>query len=84
MNRLREVEDLTRELEQLFVLPVLFLDGLPLLVGDRLTLRVRPVLADHHEGRRKIASSETIIVSSPYGYFSTPKPIQQPNQAMWM
>jgi hypothetical protein len=33
---------------------------------------------------RKIASSETIIVSRPYGYFSTPKPIQQPNQAMWM
>ena len=32
---------------------------------------------------RKIASSETIIVSRPYGYFSTPKPIQQPNQTTW-
>src|SRR6476659_7917167 len=53
VNRLREVEDLTRELEQLFVLPVLFLDGLPLLVGDGLTLRVRPVLADHHECREE-------------------------------
>jgi len=52
VNRLREVEDLTRELEQLFVLPILFLDGLPLLVGDRLT-------------QRKIASSETIIVNRP-------------------
>jgi hypothetical protein len=46
----RELEDLMREVEQLFVLRVLFLDGLPLLVGDRLTLRVRAVLADHHEG----------------------------------
>src|SRR4029453_15200344 len=53
VNRLREVQDLTRELEQLFVLAVFFLDGLPLLVGDYLTLRVRPVLADHHEGREK-------------------------------
>ena len=33
---------------------------------------------------RKIASSETIIVSSPNGYFSTPNPIQHPNQTMWM
>ena len=32
---------------------------------------------------RKIASSETIIVSSPNGYFSTPKPIQHPNHKMW-
>ena len=31
---------------------------------------------------RKIASSETIIVSRPNGYFSTPKPIQHPNQRM--
>jgi putative NADH-flavin reductase len=49
----RELEDLMREVEQLFVLPVLFLDGLPLLVGDRLTLRVSLVLADHHECREK-------------------------------
>jgi hypothetical protein len=33
---------------------------------------------------RNIASRETIIVSRPYGYFSTPKPIQQLNQMMWM
>ena len=32
---------------------------------------------------RKIASSETIIVSSPYGYDSTPSPIQPANQMMW-
>ena len=31
---------------------------------------------------RKIASSETIIVSRPNGYFSTPNPIQHPNQTM--
>jgi hypothetical protein len=29
------------------------LDGLPLLVGDYLTLRLGPVLADHHEGREE-------------------------------
>ena len=33
---------------------------------------------------RKIASSETIIVSRPKGYFSTPKPIHDANQMMWM
>jgi hypothetical protein len=31
---------------------------------------------------REIASRETIIVRSPYGYDSTPKPIQQLNQMM--
>ena len=31
-----------------------------------------------------MASSETIIVSRPNGYFSTPKPIQHPNQMTWM
>jgi hypothetical protein len=67
VNRLREVQDLTRELEQLFVLPVFFLDGLPLLVGDYLTLRVRPVRLIITKVERKIASSETIIVSKPYG-----------------
>ena len=33
---------------------------------------------------RKIASSETIIVNSPNGYFSTPRPIHSPNHRMWM
>src|ERR1700745_2238169 len=33
---------------------------------------------------RKIASSETIIVSSPNGYFSTPRPIHRPNHTMWI
>jgi hypothetical protein len=33
---------------------------------------------------RKIASNDTIIVSRPYGYFSTPSLIQQANQAMWV
>src|SRR4029077_353867 len=39
--------------EQLLVLLVLFLDRLPLLVRDHLTLRVGSVLADHHEGRKE-------------------------------
>jgi len=30
-----------------------------------------------------MASSDTIIVSNPYGYRSTPRPIQTENQAMW-
>ena len=31
-----------------------------------------------------IASSDTIIVSRPNGYFSTPRPIHRPNHSMWM
>ena len=72
-----------RESEQILVLPILFLDGLPLMVRDELTLRVGLFWLIITNVERKIASSETIIVSRPYGY-STPKPIQQPNQAMWM
>jgi hypothetical protein len=30
-----------------------------------------------------MASRETIIVRSPYGYFSTPNPIQHANQMTW-
>ena len=48
-----QVEDLARKIEQLLVLLVLFLDRMPLLVGDHLTLRVGPVLADQHEGREE-------------------------------
>src|SRR6266480_7052580 len=50
VDLLRQVEDLVRDVDQLFVLAVLFFDRLPLLVGDHLTLGVGPVLADHHEG----------------------------------
>jgi hypothetical protein len=53
VDRLRQVEDLARQIEEFLVLPVLFLDRLPLLVGDRLTFRVGPVLADQHEGREE-------------------------------
>src|SRR5438876_5493181 len=53
MDRLRQLEYLVRKVEQLLVLFVLFLHGLPLLVGDHLTLGVCPVLADHHEGREE-------------------------------
>jgi hypothetical protein len=51
VHRFRQLEDLVREVEQLHVLFVLFLDRLPLQVGHHLTLRVGPVLADHHERR---------------------------------
>src|SRR5262249_12956420 len=46
-------EDLVREMDQLLVLPILFLHGLPLLVGDHLALGVGSVLADQHEGREE-------------------------------
>jgi hypothetical protein len=54
------------------------------LVGDDLALGVGPVWLIITKVERKIASRETIIVSNPYGYFSTPSPIQQPNQITWM
>ena len=50
VDRLRQLEDLVGEVEQFLVLRVLLLDGLPLLVGQHLTLSVGSVLADHHEG----------------------------------
>ena len=74
----------SRELEQLLVLLVLLLDGLPLLVGDDLALASARFWLIITNVDRKIASSETIIVRRPYGYLSTPNPIQQPNQTMWM
>ena len=69
---------------QLLVLSVLGLHRRLLLIGDHRPLCVRPVLADHHEVETKIASSETIIVNSPNGYFSTPSPIQSANHATWI
>jgi hypothetical protein len=49
----RQLEDLVREREQLLVLLILLLHGLPLLIGEHLTLRVRSVLTDHHERREE-------------------------------
>ena len=68
----------------MLVLLVLFLDGLPLEVGNCLTLCVGSVLAISRRSRGRCLLSETIIVRRPYGYFSTPKPIQQANQTIWM
>jgi hypothetical protein len=65
VDGLRRIEDLTREIEQRLVLPVLLLDGLPLLISERLTLRVRLFWLISTNVERKIASSETIIVSRP-------------------
>jgi hypothetical protein len=52
---------------QVLVLLLLLLDCLPLVVGQHLALLVRQVLADHHEVDRNMASSDTIMVSSPNG-----------------
>src|SRR5439155_7234403 len=49
----RQIQDLLREVEQLLVLVVLVLHGLPLLVREDLTLGVDAVLADHHERREE-------------------------------
>ena len=54
-----------REIEQLLVLLVLLLDGLPLLVSDHLPLRLGPFWLIITKVQRKIALSETIIVSRP-------------------
>jgi hypothetical protein len=43
VDLLRQVEDLVRDVDQLFVPRVLFLHGLPLLVGNHLTLGERIV-----------------------------------------
>src|SRR5262249_39594412 len=50
---LGQLEDLLGEVDQLDVLPVLQLHGLPGVVGDHLALRVGAVLGDHHEGREE-------------------------------
>jgi hypothetical protein len=52
---------------QVLVLLLLLLDCLPLVVGQHVALLVRQVLADHHEVDRNMASSDTIMVSSPNG-----------------
>jgi hypothetical protein len=57
----------------------LLLHGQPLLVGDDLSLASARFWLMRTKVERKIASSETIIVRRPNGYFSTPKAIQQPN-----
>ena len=58
-------EDLAGKAKQLPVLPLLGLDLPPLTVGQDLAFLVGPVLADHHQGGKEMASSDTIIVSGP-------------------
>ena len=53
MDGLRQVEDLPAEIEQLLVLLLLRLHELPFVIGQDLPLLVRPVLADHDEGREE-------------------------------
>src|SRR4051794_9442281 len=53
VDRLGQLEDLIRELDQFPVLRILFLDGHPLLVGDDLPLGICSVLADEDEGREE-------------------------------
>ena len=53
VDQLRQLENLIRQLDQLPVLVVLFLDHLPLQVGGGLPLEVGAILADHHERRQE-------------------------------
>ena len=53
MDGLGELQDLVGQLEQLLVLLLFFLDGLPLVVGQDLAFLVGAVLADHDEGRQE-------------------------------
>ena len=68
MDGRREVEDLVRQLEQLLVLLLLQLNELILLVPARTlagpSARFWLIITNVE---RKIASSDTIIVSNPYG-----------------
>ena len=73
-----------RELEQLLVLPVLFLHGLPLLVGDRLPLLVGTVLADHHEGREEDRLERDDHRQQAVRVVLDAEPDPAPNQRMWM
>jgi hypothetical protein len=50
VDGLGQVQDLVGQPEQLLVLLVFFLDGLPLVVGQDLAFLIGPVLADHHKG----------------------------------
>src|SRR6266545_4105301 len=67
VDRLRQLEDLLREIEELLVLQVLLLDGLPLLVGNHLTLSIGAVLADHHECREEDRLERDDHLSRPNG-----------------
>jgi hypothetical protein len=72
VDGLGEFQDLVGDVQQLLVLMLLvlmplLLDCLLLVVGQHLALLVSQVLADHHEVDRNMASSDTIMVSSPNG-----------------
>src|SRR5262245_476739 len=49
----RQLENLRRQVQELLVLPLFRLDHVPLVVGQDLSLLVRPVLADHDERAQK-------------------------------
>jgi len=83
MHRRRELEDLGGDLQQLAVLLVsswtvfhCWSAMTCLFASAQFWLIITNV-------ERKIASSETIIVSNPNGDVSTPEPIQLANQMTW-
>ena len=84
VDLLREVVDPLGQREQVLVLLVLLLDRPPTGASESTSrfasARFCEIITNVE---RKIASSETIIVSSPNGYFSTRKTIHTANQTMW-
>jgi hypothetical protein len=67
VDGLGEFQDLVGDVQQLLVLMLLLLDCLLLVVGQHMALLVSQVLVDHHDVDRNMASSDTIMVSSPNG-----------------
>ena len=65
VDGLGELQDLVGELQQLLVLLVFFLDGLPLVVGQDLAFSSARFWLIITKVDRKIASSDTIMVNSP-------------------
>ena len=69
VHGLRQLKNLIGEIEQLHVLPVLLFHRLPLLVATTCRFASARFWLIITKVERKIASSETIIVRRPYGYF---------------
>jgi hypothetical protein len=67
VGRPGELQDLVGDLEQVLVLLLLLLDRLPLLVGQRLPFSSARFWLIITNVDKKIASSDTIMVSSPNG-----------------
>src|SRR6478672_5839648 len=80
VDRLRQLENLSRDHQQVFILLFLSLNCLPLLIGEQLALMSARFWLIITNVDRNIASNDTIIVSKPYGYASRRKMIHAANQ----